>query len=33
LVGIGGMLIPLISVAVTLTLVPAVLAGIGRRLE
>ena len=32
-IGIGGMLIPLISVAVTLTLVPAVLAGIGRRLE
>jgi putative drug exporter of the RND superfamily len=32
-IGIGGMLIPLISVAVTLTLVPAVLAGIGPRLE
>jgi RND superfamily putative drug exporter len=32
-IGLGGMLIPLISVAVTLTLVPAVLAGIGPRLE
>ena len=32
-IGIGGMLIPLISVAVTLTLVPAILAGIGPRLE
>jgi RND superfamily putative drug exporter len=32
-IGIGGMLIPLISVAVTLTLVPAVLASIGGRLE
>jgi putative drug exporter of the RND superfamily len=32
-IGIGGMLIPLISVAVTLSLVPAVLAGIGTRLE
>ena len=32
-IGLGGMLIPLISVAVTLTLVPAVLAGAGRRLE
>ncbi len=32
-IGIGGMLIPLISVAATLTLVPAVLAGIGPRLE
>ena len=32
-IGIGGMLIPLISVAVTLTLVPAVLAGMGPRLE
>ncbi|MGO8956642.1 MAG: MMPL family transporter [Streptosporangiaceae bacterium] len=32
-IGIGGMLIPLISVAVTLTLVPAVLARIGPRLE
>jgi putative drug exporter of the RND superfamily len=32
-IGLGGMLIPLISVAVTLTLVPAVLVGIGPRLE
>ncbi|HYK30141.1 MAG TPA: MMPL family transporter [Streptosporangiaceae bacterium] len=32
-IGIGGMLIPLISVLVTLTLVPAVLAGAGPRLE
>src|SRR5271166_2898659 len=32
-IGIGGMLIPLVSVAVTLTLVPAILAGIGPRLE
>ncbi|MGB6454072.1 MAG: MMPL family transporter [Streptosporangiaceae bacterium] len=32
-IGIGGMLIPLISVAVTLTLVPAILASIGPRLE
>ena len=32
-IGIGGMLIPLISVAVTLTLVPAILAGIGPTLE
>jgi putative drug exporter of the RND superfamily len=32
-IGLGGMLIPLISVAVTLTLVPALLAGAGRRLE
>ncbi len=32
-IGIGGMLIPLISVAVTLTLVPSILAGIGPRLE
>ncbi len=32
-IGLGGMLIPLISVAVTLTLVPSVLAGIGPRLE
>jgi putative drug exporter of the RND superfamily len=32
-IGLGGMLIPLISVAVTLTLVPAVLASIGPRLE
>jgi putative drug exporter of the RND superfamily len=32
-IGLGGMLIPLISVAVTLSLVPAVLAGIGSRLE
>jgi putative drug exporter of the RND superfamily len=32
-IGLGGMLIPLISVAVTLTLVPAVLAGVGPRLE
>jgi putative drug exporter of the RND superfamily len=32
-IGLGGMLIPLISVAVTLTLVPAVLAGMGPRLE
>jgi putative drug exporter of the RND superfamily len=32
-IGIGGMLIPLISVTVTLTVVPALLAGIGRRLD
>ncbi|HKD88540.1 MAG TPA: MMPL family transporter [Streptosporangiaceae bacterium] len=32
-IGLGGMLIPLISVTVTLTLVPAVLAGIGPRME
>jgi putative drug exporter of the RND superfamily len=32
-IGLGGMLIPLISVTVTLTLVPAVLAGLGPRLE
>ena len=32
-IGLGGMLIPLISVTVTLTLVPATLAGIGPRLE
>ncbi|GAA1966902.1 MMPL family transporter [Catenulispora subtropica] len=31
--GVGGMVIPLISVAVTLTLVPALLAGAGRRLD
>jgi putative drug exporter of the RND superfamily len=32
-IGIGGMLIPLISVTATLTVVPALLAGIGRRLD
>jgi len=32
-IGLGGMLIPLISTAVTLTLVPALLASIGPRLE
>jgi len=32
-VGIGGMLIPLVSVAVVLTLLPALLAGIGRRMD
>ncbi|MGH3301710.1 MAG: MMPL family transporter [Streptosporangiaceae bacterium] len=32
-IGIGGMLVPLISVAVTLTIVPAMLAGIGRRMD
>ncbi len=32
-IGIGGMLVPATSVIVTLTVVPALLAGIGRRLE
>jgi putative drug exporter of the RND superfamily len=32
-VGIGGMLIPLVSVAVTLTLLPALLGGIGPRVD
>jgi len=32
-VGLGGMLIPLISVMVTLTLLPALLGGIGRRID
>ena len=32
-VGFGGMLIPVVSVAVTLTLLPALLAGVGRRLD
>ncbi len=32
-IGYGGMIIPLASVCVTLTLVPAMLAGIGRRLD
>ena len=32
-VGVGGMLIPLISVAVTLTLLPALLGGIGPRVD
>jgi RND superfamily putative drug exporter len=32
-VGIGGMLIPLVSVAVTLTLLPAMLGGIGPRVD
>jgi putative drug exporter of the RND superfamily len=32
-IGYGGMIIPLVSVAVTLTLVPALLSGIGRRLD
>ncbi|HET9052111.1 MAG TPA: MMPL family transporter, partial [Candidatus Dormibacteraeota bacterium] len=32
-VGFGGMLIPVVSVAVTLTLLPAILAGAGRRLD
>jgi RND superfamily putative drug exporter len=32
-VGIGGMLIPLVSVAVTLTLLPALLAGLGPRVD
>ena len=32
-IGIGGMLVPLISVTVTLTIVPAMLAGIGRRMD
>jgi RND superfamily putative drug exporter len=32
-IGYGGMIIPLVSVCVTLTLVPAMLAGIGRRLD
>jgi putative drug exporter of the RND superfamily len=32
-IGFGGMLIPLISVTVTLTVVPALLAGIGRRMD
>ncbi len=32
-IGLGGMLIPLISVAVTITLVPALLTGPGRRLD
>ena len=30
-IGIGGMLIPLVSVAVVLTLLPALLAGVGPR--
>jgi RND superfamily putative drug exporter len=32
-IGYGGMIIPLVSVCVTLTLVPALLSGIGRRLD
>ena len=32
-IGIGGMLVPVISVLVTLTVLPALLAGIGRRLD
>ncbi len=32
-IGYGGMIIPLVSVGVTLTLVPALLSGIGRRLD
>jgi RND superfamily putative drug exporter len=32
-VGFGGMLIPIVSVAVSLTLLPAVLGGVGRRLD
>jgi len=32
-IGLGGMLIPLISVAATITLVPALLAGLGPRLD
>ncbi|HEU5356131.1 MAG TPA: MMPL family transporter [Actinocrinis sp.] len=32
-VGYGGMIIPLVSVCVTLTLVPALLSGIGKRLD
>ncbi|HEV2345452.1 MAG TPA: MMPL family transporter [Actinocrinis sp.] len=32
-IGYGGMIIPLVSVIVTLTLVPALLSGIGRRLD
>lgn len=32
-IGYGGMIIPLVSVLVTLTLVPALLSGIGRRLD
>jgi RND superfamily putative drug exporter len=32
-VGIGGMLIPLVSVTVTLTLLPALLGGIGQRMD
>ena len=32
-VGYGGVIIPLVSVLVTLTLVPALLAGVGRRLD
>ena len=32
-IGLGGMLIPLISVTVTITLLPALLAGVGRKLE
>jgi len=32
-IGIGGMLVPVISVLVTLTVLPALLAGVGRRLD
>src|SRR5205807_10054738 len=32
-IGYGGMIIPLMSVCVTLTLVPALLSGIGKRLD
>ncbi|MBS2964899.1 MMPL family transporter [Actinocrinis puniceicyclus] len=32
-IGFGGMIIPLVSVCVTLTLVPALLSGIGKRLD
>jgi RND superfamily putative drug exporter len=32
-IGFGGMLIPLVSVAVAITLLPALLAGVGRRLD